>query len=80
MRSERSPLPTMMRRASARSACWAACMASRRRARSTFMALALFLCWLFSSWQQTTVFVGRCVMRTALSVVFTLWPPLPLER
>ena len=29
------------------------------------MAFSRFLIWLFSSWQETTVFVGRWVMRTA---------------
>jgi hypothetical protein len=29
------------------------------------MALAMFLFWLRSSWQLTTVLVGRWVMRTA---------------
>ena len=40
-------------------------------AASTLRALALFLCWLFSSWQDTTRPVGRWVMRTAESVVLT---------
>ena len=44
------------------------------------MALALFLCWDFSSCWVTTSPVDRCVMRTALSVVLTDWPPGPLER
>jgi hypothetical protein len=37
----------------------------------TFIAFALFLCCDFSSWHCTTMPVGMCVMRTALSVVFT---------
>ena len=41
------------------------------------MALALFLCWLFSSWISTTRPVGRWVIRTAESVVLTDWPPGP---
>src|SRR5262249_59235327 len=32
------------------------------------------------SWQLTTVFVGRCVMRTAEYVVFTDCPPGPDEQ
>ena len=44
------------------------------------MALALFLCWLFSSWISTTRPVGRWVIRTAESVVLTDWPPGPDER
>jgi hypothetical protein len=34
----------------------------------------------FSFWQETTRPVGRWVIRTAESVVLTLWPPGPLER
>ena len=44
------------------------------------IADSLFCSWLFSFWQLTTMPVGRCVMRTAESVVLTLWPPGPLER
>ena len=44
------------------------------------MACSLFCSWLFSFWQDTTMPVGRCVIRTAESVVFTLWPPGPDER
>ena len=44
------------------------------------MALALFLCWLFSSCWLTTTPVGMWVMRTAESVVLTDWPPGPEER
>ena len=44
------------------------------------MALALFLCWDFSSWQVTTSPVGRWVTRTAESVVLTDCPPGPVER
>src|SRR4030042_1561703 len=80
MRSERSPLPTWAPRTWARSACLFSSSCSNRRARSTRRALALFLCWLFSSWQITTSPEGRWVMRTAESVVFTLWPPGPPER
>ena len=42
--------------------------------------MALFLCWLFSSWISTTRPVGRWVIRTAESVVLTDWPPGPDER
>ena len=42
------------------------------------MALALFLCCDFSSCWLTTIPVGKCVILTALSVVFTDWPPGPL--
>ena len=47
------------------------CSSSRSRERSTVIALALFLCCDFSSWQVTTRPVGSWVMRTALSVVLT---------
>ena len=36
------------------------------------MPLARFLCCDFSSWQDITIPVGMCVMRTAESVVLTL--------
>ena len=48
--------------------------------RNIFMARSLFLCWERSFWQPATMPVGRWVMRTAESVVFTCWPPLPPER
>ncbi len=44
---------------------------------SIFIALALFLCCDFSSWQATTTPVGMWVMRTADSVLLTCWPPAP---
>ena len=44
------------------------------------IADSLFCSWLFSFWQLTTIPVGRCVMRTAESVVFTDCPPGPVER
>ncbi len=53
---------------------------SYRRALSIFSAVALFLCWLRSCWQETTIPVGRCVIRTADEVLFTCWPPLPDAR
>ncbi len=43
-------------------------------------ACSLFWSWLFSFWQETTMPVGRWVMRTAESVVLTDWPPGPEER
>ena len=53
---------------------------SSRRERSTSMALSLFCsCDFWSCW-LTTMPVGRCVMRTAESVVLTLCPPGPDER
>ena len=39
-----------------------------------------FLCWERSSWHSTTIPVGRCVTRTAESVLLTCWPPAPEER
>jgi hypothetical protein len=44
------------------------------------IADSLFCSWDFSFWQLTTVPVGRWVIRTAESVVLTLWPPGPEER
>src|SRR5690348_159202 len=44
------------------------------------MADARFWIWERSFWQETTMPVGRCVMRTAESVVLTPWPPGPEER
>src|SRR3546814_1065282 len=44
------------------------------------LAAARFWIWLFSFCIDTTVPVGRCVMRTAESVVLTDWPPGPDDR
>ncbi|MCG3184410.1 MAG: hypothetical protein ICCCNLDF_02530 [Planctomycetes bacterium] len=44
------------------------------------MPIARFWCWLRSLRQLTTIPVGTCVMRTALSTLFTFWPPLPPAR
>ncbi len=38
------------------------------------MATFLFLSWERSFWHWTTMFVGKWVMRTAESVLFTCWP------
>ena len=43
-------------------------------------ARARFLCWLRSSWQTTTMPLGRCVIRTADSVLLTCCPPAPPAR
>ncbi len=65
IRSLRSPVPTCdLRRLSTFCRC-SSSIRSLSRARSTRMALSLFLCWLFSSWQVTTIPVGRWVIRTA---------------
>src|SRR4051812_24671364 len=80
IRSERSPLPTWLLRSAARAASRACRSNSYSRARKTFIARALFLCCDFSSCWITTSPVGRCVIRTALSVVLTDCPPGPLER
>ena len=62
----------------AASACsWAAASIRARRIR---IACSRFCSWLFSFWQETTIPVGRCVIRTAESVVLTDWPPGPDER
>ena len=44
------------------------------------MALSRLRCWERSFWQETTIPVGKWVMRTAESVTFTCWPPFPLAR
>src|SRR6516225_10378656 len=44
------------------------------------MPFSRFLICDFSSWQLTTVLVGKCVMRTAEYVVFTDCPPGPDEQ
>src|SRR5213592_1150124 len=53
---------------------------SYNRAFSIFMAVALFLPWLRSCWHDTTIPVGKCVIRTADDVLLTCWPPLPDAR
>ena len=66
---------TWLRRASpaaASASSWAAASSRARRIRS---ACSLFCSWLFSFWQLTTIPVGTWVIRTAESVVLTLWPP-----
>ena len=78
--SARSPLPICERRCAESSSCWRRSSASRSRARSTRIAFCLFCSCDFSSCIATTIPVGRCVIRTAESVVFTLWPPGPVER
>ena len=55
--------------ASASAASWAA---ANKRARKIRSADSLFCSWLFSFWQETTIPVGRWVIRTAESVVLTL--------
>ena len=44
------------------------------------IALRRSCAWLRSSWQIATMPVGRCVMRTAVSVLFTCCPPAPPAR
>src|SRR3954454_24484161 len=53
---------------------------SARRERRIFIAVSLLAVWLRSFWTETTMPLGRCVRRTALSVLFTCWPPAPEER
>ena len=50
---------------------------ARPRMRS---AVCLFAAWERSFWHWTTMPVGRCVSRTAESVLLTCWPPAPLAR
>ena len=53
---------------------------SSRREASTDIACARLRCCERSSWHSTTRPVGRCVMRTAESVLLTCWPPAPDAR
>src|SRR5437867_4460131 len=62
----------MALRLAAISLCCSLRARSRSRARRILSAFALFLCCDFSSWQVTTSPVGRCVTRTAESVVLPL--------
>ncbi len=78
--SERSPEPICERRAAVASACWRWSSCSYRRARRIRIARSRFWICERSSWQATTSPVGRWVTRTAESVVFTDWPPGPVER
>src|SRR6059058_189679 len=67
------PNPTVLREPLRRPISSASCCrrTSRSLACSTSMARARFWIWLRSFWQVTTMPVGRWVMRTAESVVFT---------
>ena len=49
-------------------------------ARSIAIAVARLEDWERSFWHCTTMPVGRCVMRTAESVLLTCWPPAPEAR
>ena len=53
---------------------------SNNRAFSTRIAESLLRCCDRSFWHETTMPVGRCVMRIAESVTLTCWPPAPLDR
>ena len=70
----------MERRSFDSASCCFSRSTSYNRARRTLNAFSRFLICDFSSWQLTTVFVGRCVNRTAEYVVFTDWPPGPEEQ
>src|SRR6185437_1765858 len=80
MRSERSPEPTIDLRSLARALSRRARSMSYSLAFSSFIAAALFLCCDFSVCCATAMPVGRWVMRTALSVLLTCWPPAPWAR
>ncbi len=53
---------------------------SNRRALRMRMAVSRLRSWERSFWQATTMPVGKCVIRTAESAVFTPCPPGPDER
>src|SRR6478672_1487277 len=80
MRSLRSPEPTRLFLCEASFACASRTCLSLMRAASTRQACSRFLCWLLASWHSTTIPVGRCVSRTAESVLLMCWPPAPLAR
>ncbi|MNW49302.1 hypothetical protein D3C74_267130 [compost metagenome] len=80
MRSDRSTVRTWERRRSFAAAASSSWRAARRRARSTRMACSRFWSWDFSFCIETVIPVGRCVMRTAESVVLTDCPPGPEDR
>src|ERR1700722_3071230 len=80
MRCERSPEPPCEGGSAARSSSARWFCASRMRERSTAIALARLRCCERSSCIATTTPVGKWVMRIADSVLFTCWPPAPLER
>src|SRR3712207_7125183 len=71
MRSDRSTVRTCERRASEAACAASSSAACRSRERRIRSACSLFCSCDFSFWQLTTSPVGRCVMRTAESVVFT---------
>ena len=76
----RATVRIWLRRAADASASAASCCAASSRARSTRRPASRFCSWLFSFCIDTTIPVGRCVIRTAESVVLTLCPPGPEER
>src|SRR5439155_283132 len=80
MRSERSPEPIRDLRVAASFACCSRLCLSLMRAASTASAFSLFLCCERASWHSTTIPVGRCVTRTAESVLLTCCPPAPEAR
>jgi hypothetical protein len=49
-------------------------------ARSIFIAVSLLADCERSFWHCTTMPDGRCVIRTAESVLLTCWPPAPEAR
>src|SRR5881394_839361 len=62
------------------SACRFCSSISYSRERSIFIANSRFLCWLRSAWQPTTIPLGMCVMRTAVSTLLTFCPRMPPRR
>ena len=79
-RSLRSIVRTWLRRWSLAAASASSRAAASSRERSTRSADSRFCSWLFSFCELTTMPLGRWVIRTAESVVFTLCPPGPDDR
>ena len=77
IRSERSTVRTCDRRAADASWAAASSAAAVSRDRSIRIACSRFCSWERSFWQDTTMPLGRWVIRTAESVVLTPWPPGP---
>src|SRR6187200_2573736 len=65
-------------RANSSSRC--SCSSSARRLRRILSAVFLFESCERSFWTLTTIPVGRCVMRTAESVLLTCWPSAHVLR
>ena len=78
--SEREPEPTCIFRRLAISSCCASTSIWYSFARSIDMASSLFLSCERSCVTNRRMPVGLCVRSTAVSTLFTFWPPAPPDR